>query len=247
MPYPQLPVTLTNKQRISSNTMELEFHFINNEGFNFQAGQFVQLAFEYQGKHYKRSYSIANSPESFYREGSLAIAISFVKEGIASSFFNTIPIGSQIALTGPFGVLTLPQKLSGQLVLVGTGTGIAPYHAMIPNLINLATPSTPIIILMGGRHQDDVIYKSDFQEVTKTHPHIDYCLCLSRENASSLKKGEHSGYVQQQLNHLDLQIETDSVYLCGNPYMVDDAVSRLKIMGFGHRQIKREKYVYSGH
>ncbi|MDB2384816.1 ferredoxin--NADP reductase, partial [Endozoicomonas sp.] len=156
-------------------------------------------------------------------------------------------VGAQMALLGPFGVLTLPDNLSGQLVLVGTGTGIAPYRSMMTDLIALATPSTPVIILMGGRLQNDIIYRPDFEAAAQNHTHIDYRICLSREDASNLKQGEYTGYVQQQFNQLNLNAKADIIYLCGNPNMVDNAATELKAMQFGNKQIKREKYVYSGH
>ena len=59
--------------------------------------------------------------------------------------------------------------------------------------------------------------------------------------------GEYAGRVQAQFAALNLNPEKDIVYLCGNPGMIDDCVALLRDMGFSSRQIKREKYVYSGH
>ena len=70
-------------------------------------------------------------------------------------------------------------------------------------------------------------------------------ICLSRE--SELNSGEYAGHVQGQFDALNLNPEKDVVFLCGNPGMIDDCVAQLKDRGFPARQIKREKYVYSGH
>ncbi|MDD7806103.1 MAG: FAD-binding oxidoreductase [Endozoicomonas sp. (ex Botrylloides leachii)] len=247
MVRPQFPVALTGKEHLNENTIELQFQFINNEAFSFRAGQFVQLLFDYEGEGYKRSYSIANSPELFEQTRTLHIAISFVEGGVASAFFSHVGVGAQMSLLGPFGVLTLPEKLSGRLVLVGTGTGIAPYRSMMPKLTHYATVSTPVTIIMGGRYQHELIYLAEFEKLAQTHTNIDYRMCLSREKSINLQQGEYSGYVQQQFKQLDLNSAADMIYLCGNPNMVDDAALELKGMQFSSKQVRREKYVYSGH
>ena len=247
MPRPQYPMILTGKTSLSPGTVELEFQFENKAPFEYQAGQFIQLLFEHEGTLYKRSYSIANAPESFKSSGKLQIAISFVEGGMASTFFQNAILGTKVTLSGPFGVLTLTDEIPGKLVLVGTGTGIAPYRAMIPDLSELTYPATEIIILMGGRYKNEIIYQKDFKQLAINHPQIDYRVCLSRENPDNLKQGEYSGYVQHQFAELNLDSSKDIIFLCGNPGMVDDSATQLKEMLFDSKQIKREKYVYSGH
>ena len=246
MARPQHSINLMGKNPLSPNTIEMEFQLNDDTPFNFQAGQFIQLHFEHKNKSYKRSYSISNSPEAFNTTGTLQIAISFVTGGASSSFFNDATIGDQMFLSGPFGILTLPESIPKQLILVGTGTGIAPYRAMSPKLAKIASPSQKITILMGGRYQSNIIYRDDFLQLAK-HPHINYKVCLSRENKDNLNEGEYTGYVQHQFENLDLDSDKDIVYLCGNPSMVDTATTQLLEMLFESKQIKREKYVFSGH
>lgn len=245
MPSPQYPITLTGKKQLSDNTIQLDFEFdgAGGTGFNYIAGQFIQFFIETAGKLQKRSYSIASSPEDFKDSGKLSIALSFVEDGLASQLFANAPPGLKLQMAGPFGVLTLPKAFNGQLVLVGTGTGIAPYKAMIPQLKTLAGKGLPITVIMGVRHRHDLIYQSDFTDLS----HADYRICLSREPDINSAENEYTGYVQQQFSALNLNPETDLVYLCGNPAMVDSAATGLKEAGFPSRQVKREKYVYSGH
>ncbi len=247
MPRPQFPVILTDKKKLSHNTLELAFEFEDGTSFDYIAGQFVQLLFQYQGKEHKRSYSVACSPESFQDSKRLTIAIGFVENGAASVFFRDAEPGTRLMLTGPFGVLVLPEELPGQLILAGTGTGIAPYRAMIPKLAQLAEQGQSISILMGARTHNELIYQEDFKLLTEKLPTIDYRICLSREKQANLQEIEFSGYIQQQFQSLSLQPDKDIVYLCGNPGMIDDAANMLKKEGFGTKQVRREKYVYSGH
>ncbi|WP_330926850.1 ferredoxin--NADP reductase [Candidatus Sororendozoicomonas aggregata] len=247
MPRPQYTAVLTQKTALSDNTIELVLTFEQKTVFLFEAGQFVQLLFEHNGKTHKRSYSIANSPEEVSQTRALRIAISAVAGGMATDYFATAAIGSVIQVTGPFGVLTLAKEIPGQLILVGTGTGVAPYHSMIPQLERLADKGTPITLVMGGRYRRELIYRDAFMNLAQDYPVVDYSICLSRESSENLKTREHTGYVQHLFNHLNLAPGNDIVYLCGNPAMVDDAARALQGLSFANKKIKREKYVYSGH
>ena len=245
MPLPQYSMVLTGKSQLSDNTIQLDFKFEGGvpDEFNFVAGQFIQFLIPTEEKVKKRSYSIACSPESFKATGILEVAISLIDGGLASDLFQQSEIGLPVTVSGPFGVLTLPDTVSGQLILAGTGTGIAPYRSMIPLLQQKAAEGTPITVIMGARHRNDLIYLDDFAELDN----IQCRVCLSREDNINTQGHEYTGYVQQQFPQLNLNTETDLIYLCGNPGMIDDAASDLKEIGFPPRQVKREKYVFSGH
>ncbi len=237
MPAAPFPATLSRIEQLSTNTLQLSIQPAAE--FDFVAGQFLQLHIEIDGTVHKRSYSIANSPADFQATGLLQVALSQVDGGVASTFFQHATPGTTISMTGPYGALVLPEALPGQLVLVGTGTGIAPYRSMIPQLAALAGEGKAITTVMGFRYRHECIYAEDFAPVSRQR------VCLSRE--PDLNTGEYAGHVQGQFDALNLNPEKDIVYLCGNPGMIDECVALLREMGFPPRQIKREKYVYSGH
>ncbi|MRI33588.1 hypothetical protein EOPP23_11380 [Endozoicomonas sp. OPT23] len=243
MPRPTYPVTLIERHQLSSNTIQLDFNV--DGSFSYEAGQFIQLHFHHNGEDFKRSYSIANSPASFETTGILEVALSYVEGGVASGFFSTLEAGSELSLGGPFGILTAPENPAGQVVLAGTGTGIAPYRAMSEELLALAEKGTNITLLMGVRSRGELIYAEDLKAVADSHPNISYKTCFSREPDVDISDCENKGYIQNQFDGLNINPESDIVYLCGNPKMIDDATELLKEMGLGVRQIKREKYVFS--
>ncbi|WP_422489200.1 FAD-binding oxidoreductase [Endozoicomonas sp. ALE010] len=245
MPGSLFSAKLFKTEQLSANTLQLSFELAQDEGasFNFIAGQFVQLQFEMDGKLHKRSYSIANAPEDFKATGLLQIALSLVSGGVASGLFQKAPAGTELNISGPFGALTLPDTFPGQLLLVGTGTGIAPYRSMIPQLKTLSDKGTAVTVVKGFRYREESIYSEDFAQL----PNLKYRTCLSRESAVNTVNHEYTGHVQDQFDALNLNPENDVVYLCGNPGMIDDCVALLRDRGLSPRQIKREKYVYSGH
>ena len=245
MNYTYYDVSIHKKTQISKNTLLLTFKFINNNSskvFNFIAGQFIQLFFVVDGKEYRRSYSIANSPENFRQSNFLEIALSFVKTGMASEFFATATIGTIIKIRGPFGALTLPKVVSGNLIFIGTGTGLAPYRSMLDTLTTDFLNKHSATIISGFRYEYEAIFQQDFNK----HKHIKKITCLSRD--IKIQENKYiKGRVQQGIDSLKLNASTDTIYLCGNPYMIDDLLTFFKKLKFSSKQIKREKYIYSGH
>jgi ferredoxin-NADP reductase len=57
--------------------------------------------------------------------------------------------------------------------------------------------------------------------------------------------GQIRGYVQDALFRLTPSPATDHFLLCGNPKMIDDIYPKLKQLGFGVKQVIREKYVFA--
>lgn len=53
----------------------------------------------------------------------------------------------------------------------------------------------------------------------------------------------YKGYVQQQLDKLNINFMYDAFYLCGNPNMIDEALIILKQLFVPTKHIKREKYI----
>lgn len=247
MPTTQFSVELQDKRFISANTLQISLQLNlqpseqdEHHHFSYIAGQFIQLFFDASGENYRRSYSIANSPESQKKTGLLELAIGLVENGVASSYFQRAEQGTIFRISPPLGALTLPDTIPGQLILVGTGTGISPYRSMLPQLRALMKSGTSVKLIMGFRHRQDIIYHQELGSI----PHR---ICLTREPRVNSQQNEYAGRVLEQFDSLKIDPQHDIVFLCGNPHMIDDCVALLKAKGLTTRQIKREKYNFSGH
>lgn len=173
----------------------------------------------------------------------LEIGITYVKGGIATDTFFNMKVGDTAPAMGPAGRLVLKDEQINKLVLVGTGTGIVPYKSMFPELLKKAE-NTEIHILLGVQYRKDALYQDEFVEFAKKHHNIHFKLCLSRET-QDLKDYEISGYVQNQFDTIGLNPETDVVYVCGNPNMIDQSYEMLTNAGFNPKSVRREKYISS--
>ncbi len=213
--------------------------------FNYIPGQFITIHFSVGEKVLRRSYSIASIPG---RDNTIDFAASYVEGGPGSAYLFNLNVGDTVKLSGPFGRLILKEEEGAKrLFLMATGTGVTPYRAMIPELLKLLDehPDVTVYIVQGAQYRNDLLYVEDFLSWAQQFPEraIFYAY-LSREQPSeAFASHERSGYVQSLFDNLQMDINSDMVYLCGNPNMIDHAFAQLQAKGMPTHKIKREKYI----
>lgn len=232
------------------------YAFVREDGqpLPFVPGQFIQVHFHYaDGTATKRSYSLATIPHPVTGPDSLVeIAVSYVPGGAATALFEGLQEGDTIDATGPFGrFCLLPTDANQRYLLIGTGTGVTPYRAMLPQLEQaIAERDVRVALLFGARNPAELLYGDEFRAFADRHPeHFRFLPCFSRELPAAGSRHAHAdvrhGYVQQFLGEFAPDTGTDIAYLCGNPNMVDTCFEELKEAGLEVRQVRREKYVSS--
>lgn len=239
MPLEQFTLSLKSAKALGPAIRHLEFERTDGKALQFVPGQFITLLLKNtEGQVKRRSYSISNAPG----EPTLTIAVSYVKDGIASETLFNLKEGETVDGMGPAGRLILQNLPARRHLLVGTGTGIAPYRAMLPEIARLQ--NTQVEIILGAQYRNGALYSKDFIEFSKHNPHCRFHACLSRE-PEGFHPHERKGYVQSTFADLKVNPEEDIVYLCGNPNMIDDAFKMLTEMGFPSERVRREKYISS--
>lgn len=225
--------------------------FVRDDGqpLDFIPGQFIQVHFHYaDGSATKRSYSLATIHNHTLGPGeAVEIAVSYVPGGAATALFEGLPEGGQVDASGPYGRFCLmPGDQNRRYLLIGTGTGVTPYRAMLPELERLIVErGIEVVLLFGARTPEELLYGEDFYAFAAKHPQFRFVPCFSREMPEQRHSDVRHGYVQQHLAEFAPNPATDIAYLCGNPNMVDACFETLKEYGLLVPQIRREKYVSS--
>ncbi|MBF0143642.1 MAG: ferredoxin--NADP reductase [Magnetococcales bacterium] len=187
----------------------------------------------------RRAYSISSaSQEGDYLE----FYVSLVSSGELTPRLFHLREGDRL-FVGPkaTGVFTLDQTPPGSnLVLVATGTGLAPYISMVRTLaLGEGTPARNMAILHGASHSWDLGYRSELEGLAQASPGMRYLPIVSRPEEDSSWKGR-TGRLQtwvadpeiEKALGFPLSPEVTQVFLCGNPVMVKESVALLEAKGF---------------
>lgn len=209
----------------------------------FEPGQFVSIGC-FQDRPdsllprlITRSYSIGSSAAT---RDALELFIVHVDDGELTSWLLEQPAGAPLWLSPrAAGQLTLNSVPTGKnLVLVSTGTGIAPYVSMFRTYRD-DPPWRRIVIINGVRFERDLGYRDELEAAAASDERMTYIPLVSRESDDSLWPGLR-GRVQaaldpgcfHQLTGFDLTPRDCHVFLCGNPEMVDGVEADLIDRGF---------------
>ncbi len=202
-------------------------------------GQFVMAQLEDSEGEFTRSYSFSELPGSDANE----LVISRVNDGRGSEIIFGLTAGDELSAKGPFGRFVLRNESPQRYIMLATGTGIAPFRAMLPELRRrIAEEGAEVIICQGARERSGLLFGDEFKAFAAAHERARYYACLSRDESVDAEQHECAGRLTMILEQLGPNAESDIVYLCGNPDMIDESIEMLKARNFTPRQIRREKY-----
>ncbi|MCP5059297.1 MAG: ferredoxin-NADP reductase [bacterium] len=179
---PRFETTLVGSRRITAEGAADEVRELTLEvdrtDFPFQIGQSIGVLAPaspaFGQEHHFRLYSVAGLPESDSSETPrIEIAVrrcSYVDEysgekypGIASNFLCDLAPGDSFLTTGPYGLpFELPDERDANLILIGSGTGIAPFRAFVKRLYRTVPEfEGQVWLFHGARSGLEMLYMND--------------------------------------------------------------------------------------
>lgn len=247
-----MPVTwyegkIAGIEQRSSNTRSFWIEVPELSSFDFKAGQFITLDLPIHEKRLQRwrSYSIASPPDG---SNLLELCIVRLEGGLAGTYlFEEATIGTTVRFKGPGGAFVLPETLDKDLVLVCTGTGVAPFRSMLLDIVQKKKDHRRIHLIFGTRTREGVLYEQEFQQLAEALPDFTFSVALSRESDPQQLQAPFDirrGYVHSfYLEDYRQKKEDILFYLCGWSSMVDEAVLRLtEELGYPPQQVRTELY-----
>jgi len=213
----------------------------------FEPGQYGELAIPEaapaeqqpaeQKKFVRRPYSIASSPtDGRYLE----FFIVSVAGGELTPKLQALPVGTRLWL-GPKikGKFTLNEVPEGKdLVLIGTGTGLAPFISMVRKYRHTGRWRN-VAVIHCTRLASELGYREELEQYAESDSNFKYIPTVTREPAESSWSGLR-GRVQpildeemfQKLAGFKLNPEEVQVMMCGNPEMIESVQQLLELTGF---------------
>ena len=195
-------------------------------------------------KMIRRAYSIASSSvEGQYVE----FYVTLVRSGALTPRLFALGPGSPVWLSPKIvGMFTLERVPAGShVILVATGTGIAPYMSMLrTHLAQIREPR--VAVVHGARHTWDLGYRAELETMQRLCPNFRYVPVISSPEEESLPWTGRRGYVNDHWKSGELEgmigfeprpSETH-VFLCGNPLMIEAMLDVLGSQGFAEQTPK---------
>ena len=150
---------------------------VKDPGFECEVDQSFGVLLKTKGdfgdKIHHRLYSVADLPKRVNGNQEIAMLVkrcSYVDEfngeeykGVASNYLCNRKVGDEITLTGPFQLpFKVPNDKTANLILIGMGTGIAPFRAFIKNIYNNVKDwEGQIRLFYGARSGLELLYLND--------------------------------------------------------------------------------------
>ena len=217
-------------------TRHFKLAFEPGVDFDFEAGQFLNIMIPetHDQKALKRPYSIASPP---IWKGYLDLCWKRVQGGLATNYLWTLKEGDTLQIQGPLGRFTMKEPMPQGIIFVSTGTGIAPFRAMIHVLLKNQAP-VEIWNIFGNRFEEDVLYKEEFEDLAAKHKNLHNVFTVSRPKTWTGEKD----YVQFMLKKHIKDPAGKHIYICGLTNMIMEVQKTALEMGFDKSQIFFEKY-----
>jgi len=223
---------LLESREIAPEIRHFVFDTPGVEPFLFVPGQWVSFEEIVNGESITRAYSIASPPGGNRFE----LCLNRVENGHLSPHLFSMHPGDTVEMRGPFGTF-LFRDSPGDSLLVATGTGVAPFRAMLQS--RLATHPSQITLLFGVRHEEGLLYRGEFEALARQYANFRFWPTLTRPRPDW---NGRTGRIQQHLNEAVGSRRDIDVYICGLHQMVDEVRAQLRSMGFDRKKMIYEKY-----
>jgi ferredoxin--NADP+ reductase len=178
----QFQAIVVSTERITPEASDVEVREltldIQQSDFEFQLGQSVGVispgSKEFGQEHHFRLYSVADLPErgdnGLPRIKIAVRRVSYVDQysgeeypGVSSNYLCELVAGDTLTMAGPYGLaFEVPDEMDANLILIGTGTGIAPFRAFVKHLYkNVPEWKGTITLFHGATSGLELLYMND--------------------------------------------------------------------------------------
>ncbi len=213
---------------VANDTMEIVFDTSANP-LTFIAGQYITVTVHglevLDMREQFRDFSIASSPDHAEK-----ISILFrLSQGRFKQALITAPLGTQVTISGPKGIFTLPSSADKPIIFIAGGIGITPFLGMVrdPQTNGIYT----VVLFYYNKSKNEAAYLEELNTASLQNDIFSFYPIYGIFNGSEIKKylAEHTGS-----NFL--------FYIAGPPKMVALAQRFLIEEGIQDKNIKTEEF-----
>jgi CDP-4-dehydro-6-deoxyglucose reductase, E3 len=218
-PVRKMPTRVISIERAAPDVAVLKMQLPANDTLRYHAGQYVEFILR-DGS--RRSYSMANAPHTQGDKPSIELHIRHMPGGkFTDVVFGTMKEKDILRMEGPFGSFFLREDSEKPMVLLASGTGLAPIKAIVEEM-QFKGIHRPAVLYWGCRSLADLYLHTWAVETARVMPNLIYIPVLSEPKPEDDWTGR-TGFVHQAVMADLPDLSTHQVYACGAPVMVESA------------------------
>lgn len=221
----QVPAHILSMDALSADVVRLRLGC--DAPFEFSAGQYVTMV---RADGLARSYSIASLPE----EGFLELQVRCLPNGRMSEWIRKdAQIGDTVKVLGPSGdCFYVPGKPEQPLILIGTGTGLAPLYGILRDALSHGH-SGPIHLFHGAMREEGLYLREELAELAAVKSNFEYVPSLLHSD----------GPIDQVVLKRFPKPAGSRAFLCGDPSIVQALKKKLFLHGMELRDIHADAFL----
>ena len=236
-----LNASLIDRQDLNDELCIIRTRLDSGRVPSFEPGQFITIGLPNRSldrpRWIRRAYSIASSANI---RDYLELYVVLVQEGKLTPRIWDLHTGDRIWMDdkakGHFTLRDIPPDKD--LVMISTGTGIAPYMSMLRTYAGQSRWNR-FVVIHGARLVVDLGYRHELERISHTDPTVYFIPTVTREPSKSTWQGLR-GRVQAAIekDHYEAAVgatldpKNCHVFLCGNPDMIRGIQQTLESRGF---------------
>jgi NAD(P)H-flavin reductase/ferredoxin len=228
----QLGATITALDLLSHDVLRVRLHC--DTRLDFRAGQYVTIVRE---GGLARSYSIASLPH----ESDLELHVRRIAGGKMSGWLHDVArIGDRVSILGPSGeCFYVPGKEEQPMLLVGTGTGLAPLYGILRDALRQGHRG-PIHLFHGALHTGGLYLVEELRRLVAAHSHLAYTpAVLNGAGCDDFTVGPIDQVILKRFPKLNGW----RGYVCGDPALVQSLKKKLFLSGMASRDIYADAFL----
>lgn len=233
----RIAASVSEINKLSADVIELKIK--TTEPYEYHAGQYVTL---WKNENLGRSYSLASLPKN---GNDLSFHIRHIHNGQFSGWVhNELQVGDTLDVQGPAGDCFYTSGSPEQnLLLIGTGTGLAPLYGIIHDAIRQGHTGE-IHLFHGALTPAGLYLTEELVLLAQKHNNVNYHPCVMNVEGSTLTNITKGDIAKIALGTIP-KPKGWKTFLCGNEDLVKQLKKKIFLAGSNMQDIYADAFTPS--
>ena len=215
----KMPSRVMAIEKVAADVAIVRLQLPANDLFQYRAGQYIEFILRDGAR---RSYSMANAPHTVVDKPQVELHIRHLPGGkFTDHVFGAMKEKEILRIEGPYGSFFLREDSTKPMVLLASGTGLAPIKAIVEHL-KWKRSDRPAVLYWGCRTRRDLYLHRWAESMAAEMPNLAYVPVLSDATPEDAWGGR-TGFVHRAVMEDLPDLSAHQVYACGAPVMVEAA------------------------